>query len=358
MPNCIPFHESLLDDHLAVDVRTPLEYGEDHIPGAINVPLLTNNERVEIGILYKQTGPHEARIRGLELTAARFPAMVVEISAAAAGRPILVYCWRGGLRSKTVTSILELTGFRALQLQGGYKAFRRHVAASFEPFLPPGPLVVIHGMTGIGKTTFILGLKRIDASVVDLEGLACHRGSAFGSLGLVQDLSQKRFETLLWDAFRRLPAGRPIIVEGESKRIGSLSLPGNMYEVMQGSVKVWCEASLDTRVARLIAEYGRPEYRDGMAEALGRIKKRLGGEKYGEIAGFLSRWEMEPFMAELIRHYYDKVYYKTRDWTADAAISLEDYGAAERELAAFLERVFPRPAWAGSVTPCPAPGRA
>lgn len=326
----------MLDNHLVVDVRTPLEYDEDHIPGALNVPLLTNEERVEVGTIHKQTGPQEARLRALELTAHRFPAMVAEIAAAAGGRPALVYCWRGGLRSRTVVSILELTGYRAVQLEGGYKAFRSHVTASFEPFTPPGPLVVLHGMTGIGKTTFLLGLSSDNFSVVDLEGLACHRGSAFGELGLSQTLSQKRFETLLWDAFRRLPPGKPVIIEGESKRIGKVSLPGDMYEVMRDSVKAWCEASLSTRVGRLIAEYGMPEYRAGMEEALLRIKKRLGGEKYAEIAGHLARWEMEPFMTELIRNYYDKVYYKTRDWREDFTLSLEDYGMAARELEKFL----------------------
>jgi tRNA 2-selenouridine synthase len=344
VPETVAFNEYLLANHLAVDVRTPLEFGEDHIPGAINVPLLTNEERVEIGTLYKQTGPHEARVRGLELTAHRFPAMVSAIEAAAAGRPVLVYCWRGGLRSRTVTSILELTGFRAVQLQGGYKAFRTHVIGYFEAFRPPGPLVVLHGMTGIGKTSFLLGLTQNDFSMIDLEGLACHRGSAFGELGLTQDLSQKRFETLLWDAFRTLPQGKPVIVEGESKRIGKVTLPGNVYDVMRDSIKVWCEASLPTRVRRLIDEYGRPEYGDGMAEALLKIKKRLGGDTHAEIAGYLSRREMEPFMTELIRQYYDKVYYKTRDWQEDLTLSLEDYGKAELELAGFLKAALPRPA--------------
>lgn len=332
----VPFSEELLDTHLVVDARTPLEYEEDHIPGALNVPLLTNEERVEIGTLYKQTGPLEARRRGLELSAHRFPAMVEEITAAAAGRPILVYCWRGGLRSKTLVSILDLTGLDAVQLAGGYKAFRKVVAASFEPFRPPAPLVVLHGMTGIGKTTFLLRLAAAGHSTVDLEGLACHRGSAFGGLGLSQTLSQKRFETLLWDAFRKLPAGRPIIVEGESRRIGRMTLPGDMYEVMRESTKLWCQASVATRVARLIDEYGLPEYRDGMAEALFRIRRKLGGEMYDEILGHLERWEMGPFMEGLIRDYYDKLYYKTREWREDAVISLEDFAGGERELEQFL----------------------
>jgi tRNA 2-selenouridine synthase len=336
VPATVAFNESLLASHLTVDVRTPLEYEEDHIPGAINVPLLSNEERVEIGTLYKQTGPQEARLRGLELTAARFPQIVHEIGGAAAGRPILVYCWRGGLRSKTVVSILELTGFDGVQLQGGYKSFRNHVLARFEPFQPPGPLLVIHGMTGIGKTTFILGLNNADFSVIDLEGLACHRGSAFGEVGMSQDLSQKRFDTLLWDALRKLPKGKPLIIEGESKRIGKISLPGNFYEVMLDSVKVWCEASLETRVERLIAEYGRDEYRQDMADALLRLKKRLGGGKYEEIAAYLQNWELEPFMAELVKNYYDKVYYKNREWREDLTLSLEDYRAAEQQLKGFI----------------------
>ena len=351
MTDTVAFTPDLLDTHLVVDARTPLEFTEDHLPGAINVPLLSDDERVEIGTIYKQTGPHAARVRGLELTAHRFPAMVERIAAAAAGRPILVYCWRGGLRSRTITNILDLTGYRAVQLTGGYKAFRNHVAAQFAPFTPPGPLVVIHGMTGVGKTTFILGLREEGHSVVDLEGLACHRGSAFGELGLTQDLSQKRFETLVWDAFRRLPAGVPVIVEGESKRIGRMTLPGDLYEVMQASTKVWCEASLETRVRRLTEEYGHPAYREGMSQALERIRKRLGGETYAAIRGHLEQWEMEPFMTDLVRHYYDKVYYKTREWQQDLTLSLEDYAAAGTELTAFLRERF-----GTSPAPSPQPG--
>jgi tRNA 2-selenouridine synthase len=336
----VPFTPSLLDSHLVVDVRTPLEFAEDHLPGAVNVPLLSNDERVEIGTLYKQRGPQPARIRGLELTAHRFPAMVAEIGAKAAGRPILVYCWRGGLRSKTVVDILELTGYDAVQLEGGYKAFRHGVEGYFVDFRPPAPLVVIHGMTGTGKTEFILRLDPAVFTVIDLEGLACHRGSAFGSLGLSQELSQKRFDTLLWDAFRRAPADRPIVLEGESRRIGRINLPGTLYDVMRQSVKVWAFASLETRVRRLMAEYALPEYRQGMAEALERIKPKLGGEHHREILGYLTTWDMPRFMEGLIVHYYDKLYYRTREWTEDLTLSLEDYNTAAAELAAFARTRF------------------
>lgn len=332
----VSFNKSLLDTHVLVDVRTPLEFAEDHIPGAVNVPLLSNEERVEIGILYKQSGPHAARQRGLELTAPRFPRIVADIESNACGRPVIVYCWRGGLRSKTVTAILDLTGHKAEQLTGGYKAYRNHVVSYFENFVPPGPLVVIHGLTGVGKTRFLQALNSSKYNVIDLEGLACHRGSAFGGLGLDQSLSQKWFESMLWDSLRGGPEGMPVIVEGESRRIGRISLPGNMYEVMTGAIKVWCEASLETRVLRLIEEYGRPEYRDGMAQALSRICRKLGGIKYDEISGYLENWELKPFMAELLGSYYDRVYYKTKEWSDDLTVSLEDYDAAAGQLDEFL----------------------
>ncbi|GFO55161.1 tRNA 2-selenouridine synthase [Geomonas sp. Red276] len=337
MPQTIHFTESLLDTHLPVDVRTPLEFEEDHLPGAINVPLLTNEERVEIGTMYKEQGPYPARQRGLALTAHRFPAMVEEIAGKAGGRPLLVYCWRGGLRSKTVTSILDLTGHEAVQLVGGYKDFRARVSEFFEPYTSELPLVVLHGMTGIGKTTLLTHLKDKGCSVVDLEGLACHRGSAFGQLGLNQTLSQKRFETLLWDAMRTAPKGVPVILEGESERIGKVRLPGDFYQKMAAGIRVWCSASIETRVKRLIDEYGRPEYKLDMGQALERIRKKLGGKRCDELAGNLERWEMEPFMEGLIKDYYDKVYYKNREWVADFDLSMEDFGQAADTLCGYLE---------------------
>lgn len=335
----VHFSPTLLDTMLVVDVRTPLEYGEDQIPGAVNVPLLTNEERVEIGTLYKQQGPHVARVRGLEITAPRLPAIVAEIAAAAHGRPVLVYCWRGGLRSRTVTAVLELTGYQASQLRGGYKSYRNHVIGYFESFQPPGPLVVLHGLTGIGKTTFLHRLREHGfGAVVDLEGLAVHRGSAFGMLGLEQHLSQKQFESLLWDEFRRMTPGTPVILEGESRRIGRVALPGDLYEKMRDGFKVWCEASLETRVSRLLQDYGREEYREEIVAALDRIRKKLGGEKYRELQGCLERWELEAFVRELCVSYYDRTYYKVRDWVEDAVISLEEYDTAVGELKSCLKR--------------------
>jgi tRNA 2-selenouridine synthase len=335
MPEKIPFTPALLESHCIVDCRTPLEFAEDHLPGAINVPILTDEERVEIGTIHKQEGPQQARMRGLELTCGRFAGMVHAITAQAAGRPVLVYCWRGGLRSLSMAILLEMTGYPVVQLLGGYKAFRNQVSACFEAFAPPGPLIVIHGMTGSGKTTFINGLDRERWTVIDLEGLARHRGSAFGELGLGEQPSQKRFDTLLWDAFRRAPADRPIVLEGESQRIGRISLPGNLYEVMAGSIKAWCNVSLETRVDRLAEEYAHEEYREPMAAALERIRKKLGGQRHAELAAMLEAWDVPGLGRGLIEFYYDKLYYKHRPWTPDLELNLEDFGAAERQLEEF-----------------------
>lgn len=335
MPEKIIFTPSLLDSHCVIDVRTPLEFIEDHLPGAFNVPILNNEERVEIGTIHKQQGAGPARMRGLELTCGRFATMTREAVSYAAGRPILVYCWRGGLRSLSMAILLESCGYPVKQLHGGYKAFRNQVTAYFDSFVPPAPLIVLHGMTGCGKTTFINGLDHQVWSTIDLEGLACHRGSAFGALGLGGQPSQKRFDTLLWDALRKIPSDRPIILEGESQRIGQITLPGCMYDVMAESCKIWCTASLDTRVNRLAEEYARQDYRESMAAALERIRKKLGGIYYAELKAMLDQWDVAGFTRGLIQHYYDKLYYRHRPWTPDAEIELEEFHQGEQALRDF-----------------------
>ena len=335
MPEKILFSPPLLESRCFVDVRSPLEFAEDHLPGAINVPILTDEERIEVGTIHKQVGPQQARMRGLELTCDRFAAMVQEIVAHAAGRPVVVYCWRGGLRSLSMAILLEMTGYPVQQLAGGYKAFRSRVIDYFDTFEPPAPLIVIHGMTGVGKTTFINRLDRAAWTAIDLEGLACHRGSAFGEVGLEQGLSQKRFDTLLWDAFRRAPSDRPIVLEGESQRIGRIMLPGRLYEVMGAGCKIWGHATLETRVDRLAQEYAHPEYREPMAAALERIKKKLGGERYADLAEMLAAWDITGLGRGLIEWYYDKMYYKHRPWTPEIELDLEDFDAAEHQLGEF-----------------------
>jgi tRNA 2-selenouridine synthase len=257
---------------------------------------------------------------------------------------MLVCCWRGGLRSRSVTTLLRMVGYKAFQLQGGYKSYRNHVISYFEHFVPPAMLVVIHGMTGVGKTTFINRLDKNCFSTIDLEAVAQHRGSAFGSVGQQQHHTQKRFETLLWDLFRNVPNGRPLILEGESQRIGKLLLPGTMYTVMANSMKIWCHASLETRVERLIAEYGTDDYRQQIGEALDRIRKKLGGACHAELSNLLKTGDLQRVARGLIQEYYDKIYYKHRSWISDIELELEDFATAEKQLKMYLSRIIPESA--------------
>jgi tRNA 2-selenouridine synthase len=265
--------------------------------------------------------------------------MVEQIISLSAGRPIVVYCWRGGLRSHSVAMLVESCGTPAMQLVGGYKSFRTQVIDFFERCDFPSPLIVMHGMTGTGKTTFINGLDSGQWATIDLEGIACHRGSAFGALGLVQDFTQKRFETDLWDAFRLLPVGKPIVLEGESQRIGKYSLPGRLYQKMAESCRVWCYAATETRIQRLIEEYARPEYQDDMLAALERIKKKLAGPRYTALKNSIEGWDVEGIARDLIEGYYDKMYYKHRPWTPELELELDDFGVAEAELEKFWQAV-------------------
>lgn len=337
MPEKIQFTPYLMDTHCLIDVRTPLEYFEDHIPGAHNVPLLSNEERVEIGTIYKQQGAVEARRRGLQLTCSRFYQIVEKISAIAGARPILVYCWRGGLRSLSVATLLKFSGIAAKQLTGGYKAYRNHVVDYFNSCKFPSPFIVLHGMTGTGKTTFINGLDCSNWYIVDLEQIASHRGSVFGAMGLDQNYSQKRFETLLWDAFRKAPPHIPIVLEGESQRIGKFSLPGALYETMGNSCKIWCHAKIETRIERLALEYGRIEFREEMQNSLKRIGKKIEPARYIRLSKMIENWDVPEIARGLIEGYYDKMYYKNRSWTPNLELNLEDFIKAEQELKIFWD---------------------
>ncbi|MDD2365858.1 MAG: tRNA 2-selenouridine(34) synthase MnmH [Desulfuromonadaceae bacterium] len=331
----IVFKPELIDTHCFIDVRSPHEFDEDHIPGAYNVPLLTDEERVEVGTIHKEIGLIEARRKGLELTCSRFYWMVEKINSIADGRQIIIYCWRGGLRSSSVTVLLNMSGTAAQQLVGGYKAFRKIVIDYFELCSFSSPMIIMHGMTGTGKTVFINSLSSDKWSTIDLEGLANHRGSAFGALGLSQYFTQKHFETLLWDSFRKLKGDRPIVLEGESQRIGKYYLPGSLYQKMGVSYRVWCYATVETRIKRLVAEYAFPEYQNDMLSSLERIKKKLSGSRYNVLKNSILSWNVEAIARGLVEGYYDRIYYKNRTWKADLELELENFRDAENLLERF-----------------------
>ena len=298
---------------LLVDARSPAEYAEATIPGALNVPILDDAERAEIGTLYKQAGKQAARRRGVELVAPKIPALLEQVAAArpAGSPPAVVFCWRGGMRSRALTQFLELAGIPARQLAGGHKAFRGLVREFFEHGAW-GRLIVLRGLTGVGKTGLLHALAADGYPVIDLEGLANHRGSAFGHLGLPAQPTQRQFEALLWEALRQVPAGSYALAEGESRHIGRLALPLRVYQALQTETSVWVEAPLAVRVRNILADYpARDGLRAEFAGPIQALKGRLGRQAVEELLALLNQGAWEELVRELMVRYYDPLYRHT-----------------------------------------------
>lgn len=239
-----------------IDARSPSEYAEDHIPGAINLPVLNDCERERVGTLYKQVSSFEAKKIGAALVS-RNIAQYLEgylANKPKSYRP-LVYCWRGGSRSGSLTHILQKIGFGAVQLDGGYKAYRRHVIAELVHLPAQLNYRVVCGPTGSGKSRLLQALAQDGAQVLDLEAMAAHRGSLLGALPNQPQPSQKSFESAIWYALTRFDPARPVFVESESKKIGALRIPDTLLVAMRASSCVRLEVPLAARVQLLVEDY-------------------------------------------------------------------------------------------------------
>jgi len=298
---------------LLVDVRSPAEHAAATIPGALNVPILDNAERVEIGTLYRQAGKLAARRRGVELVAPKIPVLIEQVTGARrpGSPPAVVFCWRGGMRSQAMVQFLELAGIPARQLAGGHKAFRGVVRNFFESGTW-GRLVVLRGLTGVGKTRLLCRLAAEGYPVVDLEGLASHRGSAFGHLGLPVQPSQQMFEALLWEALRQVAPGGYALAEGESRHIGRLVLPVRVHQALQSEVSIWVEAPMAARVANILADYpARGDLREEFAGPIRTLKERLGRQVVDELTDLLHEGRWDELVRQLMVRYYDPLYQHT-----------------------------------------------
>ncbi len=312
-----------------IDARSPSEFAETTIPGAVNVPIFDDDERARVGTVYKCEGKAAARRLGVRLVAPKIPELVERVEAAlTAGRPpAIVFCWRGGMRSYALTSFLDLAGVPTRQLIGGHKAFRARV----RDFLAAGEwgrLLVLRGMTGVGKTRLLHQLREEGYPVLDLEGLANHRGSAFGALGLPPQPNQKTFEALLWDALRRIPRGGYALSEGESPHIGRLVLPPAVYAALQVETTLWIEASLAYRTRIILDDYPALDaLRPAFVRPLQALRPRLGGEIVTELLKLLEAGEWEELVGELMVRYYDPLYRHTKpEGRIEIAIEPEEEG--------------------------------
>jgi len=318
------------DAYCVVDVRSPEEFFEARIPGAVNLPLFEDEERVKLGAAYWQEGAEQAKMLGLSLAAPRLPQLVEKILSCAAGREIVLYCWRGGMRSSSLLSVMEAMGYPVWQLQGGYKAFRRQVVSYLSSTKIQVPVFVLNGLTGVGKTLLLRELANCGAPVLNLEEMANHRGSAFGAIGLGASRSQKDFESLLFLALHDLHGAPYLLVEGEGKKIGPVVLPDFLYQAMLEGPHLLLEAGIDLRVERILEEYaGMSANRQALADAILALQKKLGREKCELLAAKISQGDYRSVARTLCTDYYDLYYRDSRKKKGDylAVINLSDIGS-------------------------------
>lgn len=321
-----------------IDVRSPSEFSDSTIPGSVNIPLFDDDERAEIGTLFKQVSVDAAKQRGLEIVSAKLPAFVRAIDAADAPRKA-VFCWRGGMRSQTTATLASLMGIRMYRLNGGFRAYRRWVVETLERMegetLPP--LWVINGYTGTGKTELLIRLAEAGYPVLNLEQMAMHRGSIFGHIGLAPH-NQKTFESLLVHALLRYKHAPFLLMEAESKRIGKAVMPDFLFRAKERGTVLLVELPLDRRVANIMRDYQPASHRDAFMSSFARIEKRLHTPIAAEVRAALADSRYEDAAALLLEHYYDPRYEHASGHYDSEVIPIKaaDPDDAYRQIAAVL----------------------
>jgi tRNA 2-selenouridine synthase len=303
---------SMMEQHPILDVRSPSEYAHAHMKNAHSLPLFSDEERKVVGTAYKQQGKQPAIKLGLNYFGVKMAKMVGEVEALLAASPepnnkvVLVHCWRGGMRSAGVAWLLDLYGYTVYTLAGGYKAYRNWVLAQFTL---PYKFKVLGGFTGSGKTETLHALQVLKEPIIDLEGLAHHKGSAFGNLGQPEQPSQEQFENLLAQLLFKISASAPDIwVEDESRRIGLVNIPASLFEQMRKSKVYFLDIPFSERLQFILKGYGKFE-KDKLMTAIMRIKKRLGGLETKTAINFIIEDDIESSFNVLLT-YYDKLYLK------------------------------------------------
>jgi len=327
-----------------IDVRSPSEYALDHIPGAVNCPVLDDDERARIGTLYKQVSPFEAKKLGAALVS-RNIARHIEGRFASRGhewKP-LVYCWRGGKRSGALAHVLREIGWHAATLEGGYKAYRRDIVAQLETLPLQFEFVVVCGATGSGKSRLLEALTARGAQVLDLERLACHRGSVLGDMPGEPQPAQKMFDSLVWNTLRHFDSSRPVIVEAESRKIGRLQLTDALLDRMRQGRCLRIEAPVAERVRFLIDEYRHfLEDPEPLKEKLSCLAGLYGKEVIGRWIAQVDARLWEDMVADLLANHYDPAYrrstlanYRRFDEATELrldSLALDSIGRAATEL--------------------------
>ena len=286
-----------------LDVRSPSEFVQGHIPGAIGFPLFSDEERAQVGTCYKQKSREDAVELGFEIAGPKFVEFIRQAKEIAPDKRVRVHCWRGGMRSGAISWVLNLAGFETVTLAGGYKAFRRWVR---ETVASPREILLLGGMTGTAKTDILHALRGKGEQVLDLEGHANHRGSSFGAVCLPPQPSTEHFENLIAIDWWRFDVKRPVWVEAESKRVGPCRVPPELFEQMEVAKAVEITRPIPERLALLVDIYGQAD-REELVAATERIRKRLGGKRAQEAIALIQSGDLTAAF-EILLTYYDSTY--------------------------------------------------
>jgi len=300
--------DSFLTDsanQLLIDVRTPAEFAKGHIPGAINLPLFDDTERIEIGTLYKQKSKEAAILAGLDRVGPKMSGFVKQIQPFVKDNKVFLHCWRGGMRSGAMAWLFGLMGYDVFVLQGGYKSYRRFVLDTFEKKYQ---LAVLGGKTGSGKTVMLNELKSIGEQVIDLEKLAHHKGSAFGAIHELPQPTQEQFENNFAVELQLLNNNIVMWVEDESRGIGRCFIPQAFWEQLRAAPLFMVETNNAQRIAQLVKDYSTISL-EQLEAPIRNIEKRLGNEQMNTALQALVEKDFEK-VATIILHYYDKAYDK------------------------------------------------
>jgi tRNA 2-selenouridine synthase len=311
-PVVLPVADALAGRHefdTVVDARSPSEYADDHLPGAVNAPVLDDAERARVGTLYKDS-PFDAKRVGAAIVSRNIGNLIDRLFADRdrSWRP-LVYCWRGGNRSGSLATVLARIGWRTAVLEGGYRGFRRHVVAELQSLPAPLRFIVVAGRTGSAKSRLLERVAARGEQVLDLEALACHRGSVLGGLPDEPQPGQKRFETLLWQALRAFDPQRPVFVESESRKVGRCQLPEALIVRIRASRCLRIEADVAQRAAFLVDEYSH--FRRDVPQLLRQLdclQPLHGGNRIAEWKALVESDRWQELVERLLREHYDPAY--------------------------------------------------
>ncbi len=314
------------DDYVIVDVRTTREFLEDHIPGAVSMPILTDEEHHEVGTIFKQVSHETAKEKGLVYAAPklldfyRYAREVVK-----SGKRICFQCFRGGMRSQSIATVVTMMNLPAYVLEGGYKAYRQEINRFFETPMP-FHLLVLHGYTGVGKSLALEQLEKKNEPIIHLERLAKNSGSVYGNVFYDdQSITQKNFESMLYAQIQknRKQGNNYAWIESEGKRVGKVVLPPVFYQASEHGTHIRLETSRGQRVENLFSDYSMGGRVDVLITATNRLRKRLGNSRCDGILAAIEADNLDFAIEELLVHYYDPLYEHTLDWPYATTISYD-----------------------------------